>query len=452
MTHSTISFGTDGVRGTFGQGAITEEHFEHIGHAFGLALVLQHASACQLVLARDTRPSGPMLQAALSRGLRRAGVKVWDAGVLPTAAVAVLVQHLGAQAGAVISASHNPAADNGVKFFDAQGQKISDALQEQVQLWLTKERPSAVFPGEQVAFPQAGAVFMGFLKNAFSGLNLHSWRVVVDAAHGAAWHVAPTLLREMGAEVIEMACTPEGEHINDRCGATHPQPLARLVRDLRADVGLAFDGDADRLVVVDGRGQVQDGDAILYLLTKARLRSQAVQTVVGTVMSNMGLEVALKKLGVSLLRTPVGDKHLAQALQANSLALGAESSGHVLVYDKLKTGDGLLAALAVMQALVQAQEPFHFLIRELQKMPQVTLSVRLSEANRGSWRWQDEPGWKAAVEQAQTWLGDNGRLLVRASGTEPVIRVMAEASEQSVAEGCADALATWLKTHAPVQG
>lgn len=449
MTLSSISFGTDGVRGTYGQGAITEACFELIGHAFGLALVLQQAGPCQMVLGRDTRPSGPLLQAALSRGLRRAGVLVWDAGVLPTAAVAVLVQRLGAQAGAVISASHNPAADNGVKFFDAQGQKISDELQAQVQAWMTRERPDAVFSGEQKPLPNASGLFTEFLRESFPGLNLRSWRIVVDGAHGAAWHVAPTLLRELGAEVIEMACTPDGEHINARCGAVHPEPLARLVRDTRADLGLAFDGDADRLVVVDATGAVQDGDAILYLLTKARLRHEPVSTVVGTVMSNKGLEDALVALGVELLRTPVGDKHLAQALQSRSLVLGAESSGHVLVYDKLKTGDGLLAALAVLQAMAQTQEPFHLLTRELKKMPQVTLSVRLSEAQRSGWRWQDEPGWHAALEQVQGWLNGQGRLLVRASGTEPVIRVMVEAREQASAQACAEALVHWLKSHAP---
>jgi len=463
MQNNLIIFGTDGVRGPYGQGAVTPENFERIGRAFGEALRQHHSlkqpsesGAPQVLLARDTRYSGPLLADALSRGLCASGVDVLDAGVLPTSGAAVLLPLYRAQAAAVISASHNPAQDNGVKFFNADGQKIDDALQNEVQSLLNSAQALKKPPAEEkdrgAIRPCLGAErqFENFFYRTFMGLSLRSWRVVVDGANGAASKIAPRMLRHLGAEVFERACEPDGRNINQNCGATHPEALAQTVRALKADLGFAFDGDADRLVVVDHTGAVQDGDAILYLLTKDRLSTdkEAVAGVVGTAMSNQGLEKSLLALGVPLLRTPVGDKYISQALQHTGWVLGAESSGHILDYSLLKTGDGLLAALLVLRALTRTQESFAFAVRELEKMPQVTENVRLPQEVLKRWAWKNSPEWKYQVDQVERQLNDRGRVLVRASGTEPLIRVMVEAQEAATARACAEALARWLRSNA----
>lgn len=453
MEPSTTSFGTDGVRGRFGQAPITVEHVKALGTAFGQALREQCPRGVPaVVVGRDTRFSGPALQAALTQGLNDAGVDVWLAQVVPTPAVAWLTSKLGAQAGAVISASHNPAHDNGVKFFDAKGTKISDALQQRVVQLLRQPCGPAKQPGRVSTVDDAGGLYATFVLQSEPGLRLEGLSVVVDAAHGAVSGIAEGVLRALGAKVHSIASWPDGTNINAGCGATSLEALRRAVLEQNAYMGLAFDGDADRLMLVGRDARVLDGDAILYLLAKDRKAQQAahgrvLRGVVGTVMTNAGLENSLRKLSVELVRTRVGDRYLTQELQARGWELAAESSGHVLDFSKLSTGDALLAALGVLAGLQRSGRDLERALDGLELFPQHTVNVRLDEGAR-RWRWEDEESVSRAVRAAQTELASAGRVLVRASGTEPLIRVMVEASSSATARRWAQQLADVLRAGA----
>ncbi len=438
-------FGTDGIRGRVGELPITADYVERLGLAFGHMLCertgLVHP---RLVLGRDTRESGPMLEAALTTGLLRAGVSVMRLGVVPSPAVAHLAARYGAQAGAVISASHNPACDNGIKFFDAQGRKLSDEDQARVVQLLTQPRSAVEDIGRLDTAPRAVSDYVDFLLGTEPGVSLAGQTLVVDAAHGAASACAREVFERLGARVHLMGAEPDGLNINDGVGALHPEGLARAVLQTGAHAGVALDGDADRLVMVDARGQVLDGDAILYVLTRDRLVRGPVPGVAGTVTSNAGLEHALARLGVAFVRTKVGDCHVAQALDERGWTLGAETSGHVLDFSKLTTGDGLLAALGVLAAMTRAGSSLQVLTEGLELYPQHKVNVTLErDAPRGAF-WERDAGFKAALSRAEDVLRGCGRVLVRASGTEPLVRVMVEARDAELAREQAEQLAQAL--------
>ncbi len=438
-------FGTDGIRGRVGELPITADYVERLGLAFGHMLCertgLGHP---RLVLGRDTRESGPMLEAALTAGLLRAGVNVTLLGVVPSAAVAHLAARYGAQAGAVVSASHNPACDNGIKFFDARGRKLSDDDQARVVQLLTQPRPAVEAVGRIDTAPAATRDYVEFLLGTEPHTSLAGLSLVVDAAHGAASACAREVFEQLGARVRLMGAAPDGLNINDGVGALHSEGLAQAVLESGADAGIALDGDADRLVMVDARGQVLDGDAILYVLTRDRLSRGPVPGVVGTVMSNAGLEDALARLGVDFVRTRVGDCHVAQALDERGWTLGAETSGHVLDFEKLTTGDGLLAALGVLAAMARAGSSLDALTEGLELYPQHKVNVRLERGAPSGAFWERNVAFRAALAEAQAVLRGCGRVLVRASGTEPLVRVMVEARDAELAREQAERLAQAL--------
>ncbi len=437
-------FGTDGIRGRFGEMPIVPSYVEHVGWALGRALAEQHAKPL-VVIGRDTRASGVELEAALTQGLIRAGADVLLAGVLPTPAVAFLTQRQGAHAGAVISASHNPAHDNGVKLFDASGIKIPDSLQARLVQLLSTPAVTGEVLGSVKALPDGESAYVDFCVACEPGLNLNGMKVVVDAAHGAASRTAEQTFRRLGAEVVVIGNQPDGQNINDGVGATHTEALQAAVVAHQADLGLALDGDADRLVLVDSMGGVLDGDVVLYLLAKDRLARGPLVGVAGTVMSNMGLELSLKRLGVAMVRTKVGDRYLAQALDENQWELGAESSGHILDFAKLKTGDGTLAAVGVLAALHRAGKSLNQMLEGLEMFPQSLINVSLSKATLAQKTWEHDAGFAQACAQVSADLEGQGRLLVRPSGTEPLVRVMVEARTPAQAQACAERVAQALR-------
>lgn len=438
-------FGTDGIRGRFGEMPIVPSYVEHVGWALGTALLEQKSNPV-VVIGRDTRASGIELESALAQGLVRAGANVLLVGVLPTPAVAYLTQRHGAQAGAVISASHNPAHDNGVKLFDASGIKIPDELQARLLQLLATPAVTASSPGSVHALADGQAQYVDFCVSCEPGLSLQGLKLVVDAAHGAASQTAEQTFRRLGADVVMIGNCPDGNNINAGFGATHTEALQAAVVEHQADLGLALDGDADRLVLVDSRGAELDGDVVLYVLAKDRLSRGALPGVVGTVMSNMGLELSLQKLGVSMVRTKVGDRYLAQALNENQWELGAESSGHILDFSKLKTGDGTLAAVGVLAALHRAGKTLAEMLEGLEMFPQVLINVQLNKASVGGANWESNEEFVLACRQVNTALHGKGRLLVRASGTEPLVRVMVEAPSTAEAKECAEKVASALRT------
>lgn len=427
-------FGTDGIRGRAGELPMTFEHVEHVGFAFGCAL-RESCDTPTLLIGRDTRATGPLFEDALSRGLTRAGVCVVLLGVLPTPAVAYLTKLYGADAGAVISASHNPAHDNGVKFFNREGRKISDAFQARV-LELMEHPPedSKVLGATGDCFT-GEADYVAFCVASEPQLQLNGVRLVVDAAHGAAYRTAKQTFEALGAQVVMVGDLPDGNNINDGVGATHVQALQAAVLQHQADFGVALDGDADRLIMVDALGQAMDGDVLLYVLAKDRATQRPVRGVAGTIMSNMGLQQSLQALGIEMVRTKVGDRYLAQALDEQGWELGAESSGHILDFSKLPTGDGTLAAIGVMAAFARAGNSAPRMVEGLTIYPQVLESVPVR--NRSA-AWQDNARYLQACAHAEQRLAGQGHLLVRASGTEPVIRVMVEAKEPQLAREVAD--------------
>ena len=433
-------FGTDGIRGTVGQAPITPDFVLRLAHAVGRVLKRTEAHPTVLI-GKDTRISGYMLESALESGFNSAGVDVVLLGPVPTPAVAYLTRAQRASLGVVISASHNPFADNGIKFFSAQGNKLPDAWELEVEAALN-EPPvwaDSAHLGKTRRLDDAAGRYIEFCKSTFGNeLTLKGMKIVVDAAHGAAYHIAPKVFHELGAEVIAIGCQPDGLNINQGVGATHPDALVAAVRQHQADVGIALDGDADRLQMVDAAGRLYNGDELLYVLANDRLgRDQVVPGVVGTLMTNMAVELALCAKGVQFVRAKVGDRYVLEELHRHHWTLGGEGSGHLLVLDKHTTGDGLVSALQVLQACVRSGEALPDLLQGVRLFPQTLLNVRLQPGQD----WKANTRLQQAIVQAEQLLGAEGRVLIRASGTEPVLRIMVEARDAVQAQTLAEQLA-----------
>ncbi|MBQ1764764.1 MAG: phosphoglucosamine mutase [Aquincola sp.] len=433
-------FGTDGIRGTVGRPPITPDFMLRLGHAVGRVLRRQSARPT-VVIGKDTRISGYMIESALEAGFASAGVDVLLSGPLPTPAVAYLTRALRLDLGVVISASHNPFNDNGVKFFSARGEKLDDAWELAVEAALD-EAPQWVDStglGKARRIEDARGRYIEFCKSTFgSELSLKGLKIVVDAAHGAAYHVAPDVFHELGAEVSAIGCAPNGTNINDGVGATAPAALVKAVQERGADYGVALDGDADRLQLVDANGRLYNGDELLYVMVTDRLaQGQAVPGAVGTLMTNMAVELALQRRGIPMVRAKVGDRYVLEELGARGWQLGGEGSGHLLALDKHTTGDGIVSALQVLQAVRRSQQSLASLLQGVALFPQTLINVRLPDGAD----WRANQTLAAEQEKVQRELGQTGRLLIRASGTEPVLRVMVEAADPAVSRGMAERLA-----------
>ena len=421
-------FGTDGIRGLVGEFPIVPEFALKLGWAAGK--VLASRGNPSVVIGKDTRLSGYMLEAALQSGLSAAGVNVRLLGPMPTPAVAHLARAFHASAGIVISASHNPYYDNGIKFFGETGKKLSDEIEHQIEEWLDKPMAIDNFDelGKTLRQEDARGRYIEFCKASFPyHLSLKGLKIVVDCAHGATYQVGPAVFRELGAEVVAVSCEPDGMNINADCGSTHPQTLQAAVLINKADLGIAFDGDGDRIVMVDHTGSVVDGDEIIVMIARARQQEGVnVGGVVGTVMSNMGMEVAVKNMGLEFVRAKVGDRHVMSALAKRGWMLGGEASGHIVCLDKTTTGDAIIAALQVLAAVVQSEQSLHDLRQGMTKFPQQLINVKIAQKSDP----MTNDVVMAAVKEAEAVLGERGRVLLRASGTEPVIRVMVEGEQQ----------------------
>ena len=437
-------FGTDGIRGTVGQAPITPDFMLRLGHAVGRVLKTTEARPTVLI-GKDTRISGYMIESALEAGFASAGVDVLLTGPLPTPGVAYMTRALRLNLGVVISASHNPFGDNGIKFFSARGEKLPDAWEQQVEAAL--EQPpqwvDSANLGKARRIDDARGRYIEFCKSTFSSeLSLKGLKIVVDAANGAAYHVAPDVFHELGAEVIAIGCSPNGTNINAGFGATSPAALVAAVKSHGADYGVALDGDADRLQLVDAAGRLYNGDELLYLMVADRLaQGLPVHGAVGTLMTNMAVELALGALGVEFVRAKVGDRYVLEELVARGWQLGGEGSGHLLALDKHTTGDGIVSALLVLQTVSRSGRNLAQQLEGVTLFPQTLVNVRL------------QPGtdWKAnlrlATVQAEVAreLGDSGRVLIRPSGTEPLVRVMVEARDALQAQRCAERIADTLR-------
>ena len=440
---SRTYFGTDGIRGTVGQAPITPDFMLRLGHAVGRVLKAGDAKPTVLI-GKDTRISGYMIESALEAGFASAGVDVLMTGPLPTPGVAYLTRALRLSLGVVISASHNAFPDNGIKFFSARGEKLPDAWEQQVEAAL--EQPAqwvnSADLGKARKLEDARGRYIEFCKGTFSSeLSLKGLKIVVDAAHGAAYNVAPNVFHELGAEVIAIGCSPDGTNINAGFGATSPAALVAAVKEHRADYGVALDGDADRLQLVDAAGRLYNGDELLYLMVNDRLAQGApVPGAVGTLMTNMAVEVALRQRGVGFVRAKVGDRYVLEELVARGWQLGGEGSGHLLALDKHTTGDGIVSALLVLQAVSRSGRSMAQLLEEVTLFPQTLINVRLKPGSD----WKSNIALASAQRAVTEELGDNGRVLIRPSGTEPLVRVMVEARDAAQAQRCAQRLADTL--------
>lgn len=439
-------FGTDGVRGLVGELPITPELVMKLGHAAGKVLVArahnpQETGRPSVLIGKDTRISGYMLESALEAGLCAAGVDVILVGPMPTPAVAYLTRALRLSAGVMISASHNPYYDNGIKFFSASGAKLPDEIEMQIEAELEKpmQTKASAQLGRVRRIEDAHGRYIEFCKSTFpNDLDLRGMRIVVDCAHGATYHIAPHVFHELGAEVIPIANQPNGMNINDQCGATQPQALQVAVKQHRADLGIALDGDGDRLVIADGGGVLYDGDQLLYVVAKHRLESgQFKGGVAGTVMTNLGFELALKRLGIPFGRAKVGDRYVLEMMLERGWQWGGENSGHIVCLDKHTTGDGIISALQVLTALRTRNTTLADYTAELVLLPQVLVNVRV----KNGFDFKASPEVQNAVTQAESELGEDGRVLLRPSGTEPLIRVMVEGRAKATVEALARRIA-----------
>ena len=434
-------FGTDGVRGEVGGPTINPEFALRLGYAAGQVLAAQYEGTGRptVVIGKDTRISGYMLESALEAGLSAAGIDVLLAGPVPTPAVAYLTRTLRLTAGIVISASHNPYYDNGIKFFSAQGTKLPDEIElkieqaiDQPMHWVKSESL-----GRARRLADSAGRYIEFCKSAFpNDLNLNGLKIVVDAAHGAAYNIAPHVFRELGAEVIAVGVQPDGFNINQEVGATYPEKLAEEVRKHGADLGIALDGDADRLQMVDSQGRIYNGDELLYLIVADHLQSQPVKGVVGTLMTKLGFEKKMQELGVEFARAKVGDRYVLELMQQKGWVFGGESSGHLLCLEWHTTGDGIIAALQVLTALCHSGKSLPDLMEGLKMYPQIMVNVPLQPGQD----WKNHAGLQQATQEVEKMLGDRGRVLIRASGTEPKLRLMVEAEQADLAQAGIDTL------------
>jgi phosphoglucosamine mutase len=431
-------FGTDGIRGRVGSDPMTVDFALRLASAAAQVLVPEGG---KVLIGKDTRVSGYMFESALEAGFVAAGVDVLLTGPLPTPAIAYLTNTTGSDFGIVISASHNPYFDNGIKFFDGAGRKLSDETEDAIEALISnppRTRDSSAL-GRATTLTTARTDYMRFCRESLPpGTNLEGLKIVIDASHGAAYKVAPRLMADLGADVIPVGCSPNGRNINDGVGSTRPDLLKLTVSGVRAHVGIALDGDGDRVVMVDERGEIVDGDGLLYILAADRLERKALDgPVVGTVMSNLGLELALKSLGIEFHRAKVGDRQVLAMLQERGGVLGGETSGHLLCLDKTTTGDGLITALEVLAIMRRTGKSLSELAAGMRRLPQILLNVRIAErVDVGS-----NASITAAVEDAESQLNGRGRVVLRASGTEPVIRVMVEGDDEDQVRQLAEALA-----------
>ena len=436
-------FGTDGVRGKVGEHPINPEFVMKLGWAAGK--VLAAGGGSKVLIGKDTRISGYMFEAALEAGLSAAGVEAHMLGPMPTPAIAYLTRTLRAQAGIVISASHNPYYDNGIKFFSADGFKLPDDIEARIEAMI--EEPMTTVDSAQLGrarrVSEATGRYIEFCKASVAGnLSLRGLKLVVDCAHGATYKVAPAVFEELGAEVFAIGVEPNGLNINDKVGATAPAMLAQTVLERGADVGIALDGDGDRLIMVDHKGETVDGDEILFLIARDALRRGKLPGgVVGTVMSNLGLEVALRELGIGFSRAKVGDRYVLEMMQEKGWLLGGESSGHIVCLDKTTSGDGIVSALQVLSAMMQNGVSLHDLKHGMQKFPQTLINVPLKAGSKP----MESDAVKQAVTAVEQELGNAGRVLLRPSGTEPLIRVMVEGREAAQVKRCAEQIAAAVK-------
>lgn len=435
-------FGTDGVRGKVGGAVINAEFALRLGYAAGLVLTAQHEgnSRPSVLIGKDTRVSGYMLESALEAGLSAAGIDVLLAGPIPTPAVAYLTRALRLDAGVVISASHNPYDDNGIKFFSAFGTKLPDEVEEEIERLL--DQPVGCVESEKIGrarrIDDAAGRYIEFCKSTFpNDLDLRGLRIVVDSAHGAAYNIANPVFQELGAEVIPIGASPDGFNINKNVGALHPEVLVSTVNAYRADYGVALDGDADRLQMVDSRGNMYNGDQLLYAIVRERLQHGPVKGVVGTLMTNYGFEKRMKEMEIPFERANVGDRYVMEQLQKHGWLYGGEGSGHLICLDRHTTGDGIIAALQVLSGLVRNKVTLKEWVKELEMYPQVMINVPIEKGMD----WKNHPGMVAAQAEVEQRLNGRGRSLIRASGTEPKLRLMVEAETYALAKECVDILA-----------
>ena len=438
-------FGTDGVRGKVGTYPITPDFALKLGWAAGKVLASQGSRT--VLIGKDTRISGYMLESALEAGLAAAGLTAAFTGPMPTPAVAYLTRTFRLEAGIVISASHNPYYDNGIKFFSSQGTKLPDDIEEAIEAMLDQPMDcvESADLGKASRISDAAGRYIEFCKSTFPAhLGLDGYKIVVDCANGATYHIAPNVLRELGAEVIEIGTDPNGININEKCGATDVKALQEKVLETKADVGLAYDGDGDRIMMVDHLGNKVDGDQILFIIAREALRSgQLKGGVVGTLMSNMSLEIALKMLGVPFLRANVGDRYVLEKMVEHNWTLGGENSGHIIIADKNTTGDGIIASLAVLSAMVQHRLSLNELASAVKLFPQVLINVRFAGGDNPL----ESEAVKAVAADVEKRLEGKGRILLRKSGTEPLIRVMVECEDGTLAKQCAEEIAEAVKAN-----
>lgn len=441
-------FGTDGIRGEVGQFPIVPEFITRLGYAAGKVLSSQAkpSERCKILIGKDTRVSGYLLEAALEAGFAAAGVDVMLCGPMPTPGVAYLTKALRLSAGVVISASHNPYQDNGIKFFSAEGGKLNDEFELAIEAELAKPMGcvSSKELGKAFRIDDAAGRYIEFCKSTFPGeLNLKGMKLVVDCAHGAAYHTAPHVFHELGAEVISIGVNPDGRNINDGFGATAPAALIAKVKETKADLGIALDGDADRLQMVDASGRLFNGDELLYVLAKDRMdRGQSIGGVVGTLMTNLAIENAIKGLGIGFERANVGDRYVLELLKQKGWIIGGEGSGHLLCLDQHSTGDGTIAALQVLAAMSQTKKGLAQLLDSVKIFPQVLLNIKF----KAGYDWKLDDKLKSKISQVENVLKGTGRVLIRASGTEPVLRVMVEAQDADLAMSLAKSIADLVPT------
>ncbi|WP_018992210.1 phosphoglucosamine mutase [Aromatoleum toluclasticum] len=441
-------FGTDGVRGKVGDSVITPDFVMRLGYAAGVTIVgresLPRGERPAVLIGKDTRISGYMLEAALEAGFAAAGVDVLLAGPVPTPAVAYLTRALRLQAGVVISASHNPYFDNGIKFFSADGSKLPDAVEMEIEARVDLPMGCAESArlGKARRIDDAAGRYVEFCKSTFPNeLDLRELRIVLDCANGAAYHIAPSVFHELGAEVVSVGVEPNGLNINERCGATSPEHLRSAVLANKADLGIALDGDGDRVMMADARGELYDGDKLLYVIASAQKGRGRLDGVVGTLMSNLGFEHAVGRLGVPFARAKVGDRYVLETLQEKGWKLGGENSGHIICLDRHTTGDGIISALQVLAALQQTGKSLAEACADLVFYPQKLINVKLP----AGFDWQAHKGIASVARDAEARLGSRGRVLLRPSGTEPLLRVMVEGQDGDEVERLAREIADCIE-------
>ena len=442
MTKTRKYFGTDGIRGKVGENPITPEFVLKLGWAVGKVLA---NGRNKVLIGKDTRISGYMLESALEAGLSAAGVDVHLLGPIPTPAIAFLTSNLDAQAGIVISASHNPYYDNGIKFFSHDGTKLADNIELQIESHLnqTIHTVDSAKLGKAIRVEDAKARYVNFCKSTIpKSFQLNGLKIVLDCANGATYHIAPTLFSELGADLTLLGTKPNGLNINKDCGSTHLDIVQKNVLSEKADLGIAFDGDGDRVLMVDNLGEIVDGDELLFLLTQHGVKEGHIKGgIVGTAMSNLGLELAIKELGLAFIRTSVGDRYVNEALQSKNWQLGGESSGHIISRRLTKTGDGIIIALQVLEAIQSSGVSLHIAKKAMKKFPQILINIPAENPLAT----MNAPSIKKAIQEAEFILKGRGRILLRPSGTESVVRVMVEGCDLSEVQTLANKLAETVK-------